>query len=78
MYTLSPKTIKDADALAVSKYGISELTLMKNAAKSWAITKWPTTMPAANGSNRNNGIANGFLSNQSAAGCVTHPAAFVM
>ncbi|MBE6681025.1 MAG: NAD(P)H-hydrate dehydratase [Ruminococcaceae bacterium] len=34
MYTLSPKTIKDADALAVSKYGISELTLMKNAAKS--------------------------------------------
>lgn len=34
MYTLSPKTIKEADALAASKYGISELTLMKTAAKS--------------------------------------------
>ncbi len=34
MYTLAPKTIKTADGLAVSKYGISELTLMKTAAKS--------------------------------------------
>lgn len=34
MYTLSPETIKQADALAVEKYGISELCLMKKAAKS--------------------------------------------
>ena len=33
MYTLSPETIKYADRLAVEKYGIPELTLMKNAAK---------------------------------------------
>lgn len=33
MYTLSPDTIKYADALAKDKYGIPELTLMKNAAK---------------------------------------------
>ena len=33
MYTLSPDTIKYADALASEEYGISELTLMKNAAK---------------------------------------------
>lgn len=36
MYTLSPHTIKEADRLATEKYGISELTLMKNAAKSCA------------------------------------------
>ena len=34
MFTLSPETIKYADALAVSKYGISDITLMRNAAKS--------------------------------------------
>ncbi len=34
MYTLSPETIKYADRLAVEKYGIPDLTLMKNAAKS--------------------------------------------
>lgn len=34
MYTLKPGTIKEADALAVNKYGIPEITLMKNAAKS--------------------------------------------
>lgn len=33
MYSLSPDTIKYADALCCEKYGISELTLMKNAAK---------------------------------------------
>ena len=32
MFTVSPETIKYADALAVEKYGISELTLMKTAA----------------------------------------------
>ena len=36
MYTVSPDEIKNADALAVSKYGISELTLMKNAARGCA------------------------------------------
>ena len=34
MYTLGPETIKYADRLAVEKYGIPELTLMRNAAKS--------------------------------------------
>ncbi len=34
MFTVSPEQIRYADSLAVSKYGISELTLMKNAAKS--------------------------------------------
>ena len=34
MYTLSPDTIKYADNLAVEKYGIADITLMKNAAKS--------------------------------------------
>ena len=34
MYTLSPETIKYADALAVEKYNIPDITLMKNAAKS--------------------------------------------
>ena len=33
MYTLSPETIKYADSLAVSKYGIPEITLMRTAAK---------------------------------------------
>lgn len=33
MYTVSPETIKHADALASEKYGIPELTLMKNAAR---------------------------------------------
>jgi len=33
MYTVSPETIKLTDSLAESKYGISTLTLMKNAAK---------------------------------------------
>lgn len=33
MYTLRPDTIKYADTLAIEKYGIPELTLMKNAAK---------------------------------------------
>ena len=33
MYTVSPKTIKFADNLAVTKYGVSSLSLMKNAAK---------------------------------------------
>ena len=32
MYTLSPDTIKYADNTAVEKYGIPELSLMKNAA----------------------------------------------
>ncbi|MBO4950254.1 MAG: NAD(P)H-hydrate dehydratase [Clostridia bacterium] len=34
MYTVSPSTIKYADSLAVEKYGIADITLMKNAAKS--------------------------------------------
>ena len=34
MYTVTPDTIKYADSLAVKKYGIPELTLMKYAAKS--------------------------------------------
>ena len=34
MYTLAPSVIKEADKLATEKYGISGLTLMKNAAKS--------------------------------------------
>lgn len=34
MYTLNPNTIKLADAIAVKDFGISELILMKNAAKS--------------------------------------------
>lgn len=34
MYTLSPETIKYADALAVEKYNIPDIQLMKNAAKS--------------------------------------------
>lgn len=33
MYTISPETVKFADRLAVSKYNIQELTLMKNAAR---------------------------------------------
>lgn len=33
MFTVSPETIKYADELAVKKYGIADLTLMKNAAK---------------------------------------------
>lgn len=33
MFTVSPGTIKYADELAVNKYGIADLTLMKNAAK---------------------------------------------
>jgi len=38
MYTVSPEGIKNADALAVSKYGIPELTLMKNASRGCADT----------------------------------------
>lgn len=34
MFTLSPDTIKYADTLAAEKYGIAEITLMKNAARS--------------------------------------------
>ena len=34
MFTLTPQTIKYADALAVEKYGIPEIALMRNAAKS--------------------------------------------
>ena len=34
MYTLSPSGIKQADLAATEKYGISGITLMKNAAKS--------------------------------------------
>lgn len=34
MYTLSPQTIKYADSLAVEKYGIADIDLMRNAAKS--------------------------------------------
>lgn len=34
MYTVSPETIKYADRLAVEKYGIADITLMRNAAKS--------------------------------------------
>ena len=34
MFTLSPETIKEADKLAVEKYSIPELRLMKNAARS--------------------------------------------
>ncbi len=33
MYTLSPQTIKYADTLAVEKYGIADIDLMRNAAK---------------------------------------------